>query len=98
MYELTPEEQLVVQKAAGSPEVSEALRRVGEALQELDRRIYEALAAAFREIAEAFRTFIDTLLRSINPRSYRLYKRAKKARTRKKNNNRLMKELHRWIN
>lgn len=41
---------------------------------------------------------LDGILRRINPRIYHLYKHAKKARARKKNYHRLMKELHRWLN
>lgn len=96
MYELTPAEQLPASAAA--PDLSDAIRRLGEAFKELGRRLAEVLTAACREIVAAFRKWLDAILRRMNPRIYHLYKHAKKARARKKNYHRLMKELHRWLN
>lgn len=96
MYELTPAEQLPASAAA--PDLGDALRRLGEAFEELGRRLAEVLLVACRKITEAFREWLDDIFRRINPRIYHLYKHAKKARARKKNYHRLMKELHRWQN
>ena len=96
MYELTPAEQLPASTAA--PDLGDALRRLGEAFKELGRCLAEVLTAACREIAAAFRKWLDSILQRMNPRIYHLYKHAKKARARKKNYHKLMKELHRWLN
>lgn len=62
------------------------LRRMYEAVKEL-----VPIMAAARKIAEAFREFLDGIFQKINPKSYHLYKHAKKARVRNKNKNRLLK-------
>ena len=77
MYELTPAEQLPASAAA--PDLSDAIRRLGEAFKELGRRLAEVLTAACREIVAAFRKWLDAILRRMNPRIYHLYKHAKKA-------------------
>lgn len=90
MYEPITAEQLLATRAA-TPDL-------GEAFMELGRRIYDVLVAAVRKIAEVFRKWLDAILQHMNPRIYHLYKHAKKARARKKNEHRLLKELHRWLN
>lgn len=88
----------LVRSARDAPDLNDALRRVYEAIKELARCFYDVIAAAARKIAELYREFLDDIFRRANPKSYHLYKRAKKARVRNKNKNRLLKELRRWIN
>lgn len=95
MYELVPEE--LMQNALDSPEVSEKLSQVSKACQEIERRICEVLLPTIQKIAEVLRVFFDKFFQIANSRNYHLYKNAKKARTRKKYKNRIIKELHRWL-
>lgn len=97
MYELAPEEQLMMQNALESPEVSEKLSQVSKALQEIGRRICEVLLPTIRKIVEVLRVYLDKIFQIADSQNYHLYKNAKKARTRKKYKNRIIKELHRWL-
>ena len=90
--------ELITTEQLPATDLSDALRRLGEAFAELARRLYDVIVAAARKIAEAFREWLDDIFRKTNPRCYHLYKHAKKARVRNKNKNRLLKELHRWLN
>ena len=78
-------------------EIITAFLRLAEAIKELACRMYETIAAIFRMNDEDCLSLLDNILANVNPRCYYLYKHAKKARVRKKNGNRLIKELCSWV-